>query len=100
MQEQAKQVKSESRAQPRPAAKAEASPKGRRKLRFNWATMLVVLGLLVIWQLVSMAGVFPAFALPSPAAVWKSLVEILQQGYGGQTLANDIYVSCLRILIG
>lgn len=101
MQEQVTQGKPESPAQPGPAkAKVESPRKGRKELRFNWATTLVVLGLLVIWQLVSIAGVFPAFALPSPVAVWKSLVEILHQGYGGQTLANDIYVSCLRILIG
>ncbi len=79
---------------------AQALPKGRVKIRFNWATTLVVLVLLVSWQLVTMAGIFPAFALPSPVAVWKSLVEILHRGYGGQTLSNDIYVSCLRILIG
>ncbi len=92
---------SESPAPPKPvSAKAEAQPKNRMALRFNWATTLVIIGLLVIWQLVSLAGIFPAFALPSPVAVWKSLVEILRQGYGGQTLAADIYVSCLRILIG
>lgn len=79
---------------------AQALPNRWMKIRFNWATILVVLVLLVIWQLVTMAGVFPPFALPSPAAVWKSLVDILHQGYGGQTLGYDIYISCVRILIG
>lgn len=81
-------------------AKAEPEPGTRARFRFKWVTVLVIAGLLVLWELVSIAGVFPAFALPSPAAVWRSLVEVVQQGYGGQTLATDIYVSCVRILVG
>ncbi len=72
----------------------------RLKLAPQWVTALVLLGALVVWQLVANAGVFPAFALPSPVAVWKAFVTIVRQGYGGQSLSADIAVSCLRILIG
>jgi NitT/TauT family transport system permease protein/taurine transport system permease protein len=71
-----------------------------KKFRFNWATATVLLVVLVIWQIVTMAGIFPVFALPSPIAVWKSFFEIAVHGYGGETLWGDIYISCFRIIIG
>jgi ABC-type nitrate/sulfonate/bicarbonate transport system permease component len=63
-------------------------------------TFAVILTSIVLWQAVSMAHIFPAFALPSPVAVWQSFVSILGNGYGGQSLASDIYISCFRIVIG
>ena len=75
-----------------------------RRVRFGsssyWLTAAVLVASVLIWQAVSMAGVFPSFALPSPVAVWQSLVEILRNGYGGQTLGSDILISCVRIVIG
>ena len=38
--------------------------------------------------------------LPSPVAVWQSFVDILRNGYGGQSLIGDILISCFRIVIG
>jgi NitT/TauT family transport system permease protein/taurine transport system permease protein len=74
--------------------------KTRLRLAPQWITVLVLLGALVVWQLVAVAGVFPPFALPSPVAVWQSFVAILRQGYGGQSLSADIGISCFRILVG
>jgi ABC-type nitrate/sulfonate/bicarbonate transport system permease component len=65
-----------------------------------WLTAAVLVAAVVLWQAVSMANIFPAFALPSPVAVWQSLVDIVRSGYGGQTLGSDIFISCFRILIG
>ncbi len=77
-------------------------PARRLRLRLapQWITVLVLLGALVVWQLVAVAGVFPAFALPSPVAVWRAFVAIVRQGYGGQSLSADIAISCFRILVG
>ncbi|MGN6808219.1 MAG: ABC transporter permease [Trinickia sp.] len=79
----------------------------RIKLRLAHASMksygltAVVLAIAVLlWQVVSMAGVFPAFALPSPVAVWRAFVDIVRDGYGGQSLVSDILISCFRIVIG
>ena len=79
----------------------------RIKLRLAHASMksygltAVVLAIAVLlWQVVSMAGVFPAFALPSPVAVWRAFVDIVRDGYGGQSLVGDILISCFRIVIG
>ena len=83
---------------PPPPARPER--RARLKLAPQWITVLVLLGALVVWQLVAVAGVFPPFALPSPVAVWKAFVAIVRQGYGGQSLSADIGISCFRILIG
>lgn len=79
----------------------------RIKLRLVHASMksygltAAVLAIAVLlWQAVSMAGMFPAFALPSPVAVWRAFVDIVRDGYGGQSLVGDILVSCFRIVIG
>nr|WP_284507254.1 ABC transporter permease [Caballeronia sp. ATUFL_M2_KS44] len=65
-----------------------------------WLTAAVLLIAVLLWQAVSMAGVFPAFALPSPVAVWQSFVDILRNGYGGQSLIGDILISCFRVATG
>ncbi|CAH2811541.1 MAG: Phosphate transport system permease protein PstA (TC 3.A.1.7.1) [uncultured Caballeronia sp.] len=65
-----------------------------------WLTGAVLVISVLLWQAISMAGVFPAFALPSPVVVWQSFVEILRNGYGGQSLISDILISCFRIVIG
>lgn len=71
-----------------------------RSMKSYWLTGAVLVLSVLIWQAVSMAGVFPPFALPSPVAVWQSFLEIIRNGYGGQSLIGDILVSCFRIVIG
>jgi NitT/TauT family transport system permease protein/taurine transport system permease protein len=69
-------------------------------MKSYWLTGAVLVISVLIWQAVSMAGVFPPFALPSPVAVWQSFIEIIRSGYGGQSLISDILISCFRIVIG
>ncbi|PPK42004.1 NitT/TauT family transport system permease protein/taurine transport system permease protein [Trinickia symbiotica] len=87
----------------RSRAQSEAKIKLRRVgsgMKSYWLTGAVLIISVLIWQAVSMAGVFPPFALPSPVAVWQSFVEIIRNGYGGQSLTGDILISCFRIVIG
>jgi NitT/TauT family transport system permease protein/taurine transport system permease protein len=88
----------------RPVASSSESAIKLRRFRTGLnsysLTTAVLVTAVVLWQLVSMAGVFPAFALPSPVAVWLSLVDIVRNGYGGQALSSDIFISCFRIIIG
>lgn len=87
----------------RSTAQSEAKVKLRRagtNMNSYWLTGAVLVISVLIWQAVSMAGVFPAFALPSPVAVWQAFVDIFRNGYGGQSLVGDILISCFRILIG
>ncbi len=87
----------------RSTAQSEAKIKLRRagtSMNSYWLTGAVLVISVLIWQAVSMAGVFPPFALPSPVAVWQAFVDIFRNGYGGQSLVGDILISCFRILIG
>ncbi|MGC8531480.1 MAG: ABC transporter permease [Acidiphilium sp.] len=63
-------------------------------------TLLVMLGTLIIWQIVSDLHVFPPIALPSPVQVWRAFLRLLLAGYGGHSLLGDIWVSSVRIGIG
>lgn len=86
-----------------PTAPGEPKIKLRRirpSMNSYWLTGAVLLIVVLLWQAISMAGVFPSFALPSPVAVWQSFVEIAHNGYGGQSLVSDILISCFRIVIG
>jgi ABC-type nitrate/sulfonate/bicarbonate transport system permease component len=86
-----------STAQRKPEVKQRRT---RSSMNSYWLTGGVLIVAVLLWQAVSMAGVFPAFALPSPVAVWQAFVDIVRNGYGGQTLISDILISCFRIIIG
>jgi NitT/TauT family transport system permease protein len=58
--------------------------------------VVVLLGFLLLWFLVSYFDLFPAYALPSPGAVWLSFLEELKAG----RLLNDIVASLWRVGIG
>lgn len=58
--------------------------------------IIVLLATLLIWYLVSYFDLFPAYALPSPGAVWNSFLEELKAG----RLLNDIIASLWRVAIG
>ncbi|CAB3800035.1 Putative aliphatic sulfonates transport permease protein SsuC [Paraburkholderia caffeinitolerans] len=74
--------------------------RGHGKLNSWTLTTAVLVVCVLLWQAVSKAGIFPSFALPSPVAVWQAFVDIIHNGYGGQSLLSDILVSCFRIVIG
>jgi NitT/TauT family transport system permease protein len=58
---------------------------------------IFVLGLLLlVWFLVTYLNLFPAYALPSPGAVWKSFLEEMRAG----RLVNDVIASLWRVAIG
>ena len=86
-----------STAQRKPEVKQR---RARSSMNSYWLTAAVLVVSVLLWQAISMAGVFPAFALPSPVAVWLAFVDILRNGYGGQSLISDILISCFRIIIG
>ena len=87
----------------RATARSEAKIRLRRagtRMNSYWLTVGVLVVSVVLWQAISMAGVFPPFALPSPVAVWQAFVDIVRNGYGGQSLIGDILISCFRIVVG
>ena len=66
-----------------------------RKLSFI-LPVLVLLGLLLIWYIISYLNLFPGYALPSPGAVVKSFQEEIVAG----RLINDIVASLWRVAVG
>jgi NitT/TauT family transport system permease protein len=81
-----------------PATPGQPVPNTVRKantLRFLFPAF-VILGILLAWFLVTLANLFPAYALPSPVAVWKSFLEEIKAG----RLVNDMIASLWRVAVG
>lgn len=57
---------------------------------------MVLIGILLLWAVVSVTDLFPAYAFPSPLDVWKSFLEEIQAG----RLFNDIIASLWRVAVG
>lgn len=78
--------------------KLAASPmarKGNIYLRFL-LPVIVLLGAVSIWYVITMLNLFPAYALPSPGAVLKSFRQEMLAG----RLVNDIIASLWRVAVG
>jgi len=58
--------------------------------------VVVLLSLLLTWWLISLFHLFPAYALPTPADVWKSFKEEISSG----RLFNDVIASLWRVAVG
>jgi NitT/TauT family transport system permease protein len=58
--------------------------------------LLVLAAALLVWFLVATIHLFPAYALPSPIAVWKSFLEEIREG----RLVNDMIASLWRVAVG
>ena len=68
----------------------------REKLKFLTLSFTGVLVFLVLWEIVSVLHLIPSFFLPSPKAVFESLVFLFKKG----NLAGDIGISLFRIIVG
>ncbi len=64
-------------------------------LRFT-LPILVLVGVVLIWYVISYLNLFPAYAFPSPASVLSSFREELLAG----RLVNDIIASLWRVAVG
>jgi len=81
-----------------PAGSAPVSvglSKETSKLRFL-LPFIVLFCFLLIWFGVTYVHLFPAYALPSPGAVWKSFGEEIRAG----RLFNDVIASLWRVAVG
>jgi NitT/TauT family transport system permease protein len=79
----------------RPGLPLPVAEKGKRAFRFL-LPFGVLSGVVLLWWLVSVANWFPAYALPSPGAVWKSFQEEIRAG----RLVNDLIASLWRVAVG
>ena len=59
-----------------------------------------VVAFVAAWYFVAHAGLVPAVALPSPAAVGRAFVMVATEGYAGATLWHNLAVSLARLGVG
>jgi len=67
-----------------------------RTLFSKLSSVFVLIGVIVLWQLISFTNLFPAYAFPSPVSVLASFKEEIVTG----RLLNDIVASLWRVVIG
>ena len=73
-----------------------STPKVRSNTSRWTIPVAMVAGIVLIWYLISYMRLFPAYALPSPGAVWLSFLEEIREG----RLINDIIASLWRVAVG
>ncbi len=73
---------------------------GRRLHWKQFAPLLTVLFLLVLWQLVVMMGWLPPFILPAPISVARKALEVIADGTLQGHLATTLYEMVMGLLFG
>lgn len=58
-----------------------------------------VIFILLLWTLATSLRWLDPLFLPSPASVWSAFIEILQNGYKGNSLVFHIYQSMYRLVV-
>lgn len=81
---------------PRAKENVESNPTQKSNTIRLLLPVIVLLCLLLIWYIITYINLFPAYALPSPGAVWKSFQEEVRAG----RLVNDIIASLWRVAVG
>ena len=67
----------------------------------KYEKFLLPLGLIVLWQLVSILEIVPRFKLPSPLEILVGLKELIQEGMPpGYLLHNHVLYSLYRVGLG
>ncbi|MDF2567267.1 MAG: taurine transporter permease [Oscillospiraceae bacterium] len=66
---------------------------------YQLISVVSVLVVFIIWQTVTSKGMINEVFLPSPRKVWDAFVDVLQNGYKGESLLTHILVSMKRLFI-
>lgn len=66
-------------------------PGGRK-----WVSILVLLGILALWQLVVVMGIYPTFIIPAPLEVLNKFIDVVRDG----TLFVHIGATLSSVLVG
>jgi NitT/TauT family transport system permease protein len=77
-------------------SKGASSPSGTGKSLQFLLPLMVLVVICLAWYLIVLIHLFPAYALPSPLAVWKSFLEEVKEG----RLINDMIASLWRVAVG
>lgn len=77
-----------------------AEPRRRQRMPRTTVSTLAVIGLVLLWTVVSLSGMLPAGYLPSPMDLYKESATLLQEGYKNESLWQHIGISLFRTLVG
>ncbi|NRT35995.1 ABC transporter permease subunit [Clostridium beijerinckii] len=53
----------------------------------------------IVWEIATSKGLINQVFLPSPQKVWQAFIELVQQGYKGESLLSHIAISMERLFI-
>jgi taurine transport system permease protein len=56
--------------------------------------------MVALWAGVTWGGLVSPLFLPSPGQVWSGAIDLMQSGYNGTPLSQDIEISLFRVLVG
>ena len=69
--------------------------------RVEWMlTALTLLSILLAWYAIARYRLVSDLFVPHPAAVWDAFVDVLTEGYRGETLARHLADSLYRVVAG
>lgn len=75
----------------------QSSPASKSSTLYSIGSSIVVLfAVILLWHVISVVNLFPAYAFPSPASVFASFQEEIVAG----RLLNDIVASLWRVVVG
>lgn len=66
---------------------------------YRWISVASMLGVLVVWEIVSLLKLYPPLFLPSPLVVAQTFYSLLVEPYGGHTLLAQTGFSLARVLV-
>jgi taurine transport system permease protein len=103
----AKQLMQETSTSPagelKETARRVRGSKGKRLLKSaisTWGISIVsVSTAVVIWYLITAAGMINPLFLPAPTAVWSSFLDMLREGYKDTSLAVHVGTSLTRLML-
>lgn len=79
---------------------ASATEQKRSSISPTTYSIASVIGLFVLWIVITDTGWVGPGYLPTPQAMGKQLIALIDNGYGGKPLWEHIYASLYRALIG
>ena len=84
------------------AAEAQAVAAARpSRPRVEWIlTALTLASILLAWYAIARYRLVSDLFVPHPAAVWEAFVDVLTEGYRGETLARHLADSLYRVVAG
>lgn len=80
-------------------ATVKIAKRKKSQLFYIGVSSISVLIFFFIWQFTTSSGLINEVFLPAPKRVWQTFIELIQQGYKGESLLRHITISMERLFI-